>query len=65
MKTIYFQILFQKLPHKPKTLCAGRPIAVNTNFMYLGQWIDGNLKFDIHLSLLSVMPAQLWVYSIN
>ena len=34
---------------KPKILCDGLPIAVNSNVKYLGLWIDKNLKFDIHL----------------
>ena len=34
---------------KPKILCDGLPIAVNSNVKYLGLWIDENLKFDIHL----------------
>ena len=36
---------------KPKILCDGLPIAVNSNVKYLGLWIDENLKFDIHLKL--------------
>ena len=34
---------------KPKILCDGLPIAVNSNVKYLGLCIDENLKFDIHL----------------
>ena len=34
---------------KPKSLCDGRPIAVNSNAKYLELRIDDNLNFDIYL----------------
>ena len=50
---------------KPKILCDGRPIAVNSNFKYLGLWIDENLKFDVHLKFVKRKISYAVVYSIT
>ena len=54
MKANKLTIMLQNLVHKtatqkPKILCHGCPIAVNSNVKYLALWIDDNLNFDIHL----------------
>ena len=35
---------------KPKILCDGLPIAINSDVKYLRLWIDENHNFDIHLN---------------
>ena len=42
-------VVHKTAAQKPKILCEGRPIAVNSNVKYLGLWIDDNRDFNIHL----------------
>ena len=35
---------------KPEILCDGQKRAVSDSAKYLGEWIDENLKFDVHIN---------------
>ena len=41
---------------KPKILCGGLPITVNSYVKYLGLWVDENLTFDSHLKFVECKP---------
>ena len=50
---------------KPKILCDGHPIAVNSNVKYLGLWITKTSTLTFISNLLNVKSSTQWVYSIN